>query len=127
MGNISSGMEAICKDIVNSQEDRKKSLHDVKKDVKDLRKSPALDIIEILQKKNMDISYFDPLIPYLKINHINLKSIDLSIGNLNKFHCVVIVTDHSAVDYDFILRNSKLIFDTRNVYKDCKNSKVIKL
>jgi UDP-N-acetyl-D-glucosamine dehydrogenase len=98
-----------------------------KKDIKDLRKSPSLDIIDVLQKRNAKVSYFDPLIPYLKINHINLKSIDLSIRNLNKFHCIVIATDHSNVDYDFILKNSKLIFDTRNVYKVSKKSKVIKL
>ncbi len=98
-----------------------------KKDIKDLRKSPSLDIIDILLKRNVKVSYFDPLIPYLKINHINLKSIDLSIKNLNKFHCIVIATDHSTLDCDFILKNSKLIFDTRNVYKGLKNSKVIKL
>ena len=98
-----------------------------KKDIKDLRKSPSLDIIDVLQKRNVKVSYFDPLVPYLKINHINLKSIDLSIKNLNKFHCVVIATDHSTLDYDFILKNSKLIFDTRNVYNGFKNGKVIKL
>jgi len=98
-----------------------------KKDIKDLRKSPSLDIIDALQKINVKVSYFDPLVPYLKINHINLKSIDLSIKNLNKFHCVVIATDHSNIDYDFILKNSKLIFDTRNVYNGFKNGKVIKL
>ena len=98
-----------------------------KKDIKDLRKSPSLDIIDVLQKRNVKVSYFDPLIPYLKINHINLKSIDLSIKNLNKFHCIVIATDHSTLDYDFILKNSKLIFDTRNAYRNFKNNKIIKL
>ncbi|MEW6170958.1 MAG: nucleotide sugar dehydrogenase, partial [Candidatus Omnitrophota bacterium] len=49
-----------------------------KKDVKDLRKSPALDIIEILQKNKINVAYYDPLIPYLKLNHIDLKSINLN-------------------------------------------------
>lgn len=98
-----------------------------KKDVKDLRKSPALDIIEALQKKKVEVSYCDPLIPYLKLNRINLKSISLKKEKLNKFDCVVIATDHSSVDYGFILRNSRLIFDTRNVYKSIKNNKIIKL
>jgi UDP-N-acetyl-D-glucosamine dehydrogenase len=98
-----------------------------KKDVKDLRKSPALDIIEDLQKKNSSVSYYDPLIPYLKLNHINLKSIELKRKRLAGFDCVVIATNHSDVDYDFILKNSKLIFDTRCVYKGSKDKKVVRL
>jgi len=99
-----------------------------KKDIKDLRKSPALDIIDIFQKRNISVSYYDPLIPYLKLNHlINFKSIDLNKNNLSRFDCVVIATDHSTLDYDFILKNSKLILDTRNVYRAIKANKVIKL
>jgi UDP-N-acetyl-D-glucosamine dehydrogenase len=96
-----------------------------KKDVKDLRKSPALDIIEILQKRNVSVSYYDPLIPYLRLNHIDLKSIELKKAKLVNFDCVVITTDHSNLDYDFILKNSRLIFDTRCVYKGSKDRKVI--
>lgn len=98
-----------------------------KKDVKDLRKSPALDIIENFQKRNISVSYYDPLIPYLKLNHFNLKSIDFNRENLSKFDCVVIATDHSSVDYGFILKNSKLIFDARNVYRGINSKKLIKL
>lgn len=96
-----------------------------KKDVKDLRKSPALDIIEILRKRNVSVSYYDPLIPYLELNHINLKSIQLKRRQLANFDCVVIATDHSDVDYDFILKNSRLIFDTRCIYKGSKDKKVV--
>lgn len=98
-----------------------------KKDVKDLRKSPALDIIECFQKKNIGVSYYDPLIPYLKLNHLNLKSVNLKKAELNKFDCVVIATDHSSLDYGFILENSNLIFDTRNVYRGLNANKVVKL
>ncbi len=99
-----------------------------KKDIKDLRKSPAIDIIDIFQKKGIPVSYYDPLIPYLKLNHIiNLKGIDLTQQELRKFTCVVIATDHSSLDYDFILKNSRLIFDTRNVYRNLNCAKVIKL
>lgn len=98
-----------------------------KKDVKDLRKSPALDIIEILQKRKVSVAYYDPLIPYLKLNHIDLRSVDLNKDNLNKFDCILIATDHSAVDYGFILKNAKLIFDTRNVYKGVCDKKIVKL
>lgn len=98
-----------------------------KKDIRDLRKSPALEIIEILQKRKAGVSYYDPLIPYLKLNHINLKSLNLNKKNLGRFDCAVIVADHTGVDYRFILKNSKLIFDTRNVYKNIKNRKIFKL
>lgn len=98
-----------------------------KRDVKDLRKSPPLDIIDILKDKCSEVFYYDPLIPYLKFNHTNLKSINFDKVTLAKFDCVIIATDHTCVDYSFILKNSKLIFDTRNVYKEIKNSKIFKL
>jgi len=88
-----------------------------KKDVKDLRESPALDIIDILQSRKIKVDYFDPFIFYLNIKNINLKRISLTKANLRKYDCVILVTDHSDVDYKFIQRNSQFIFDTRNVYK----------
>jgi UDP-N-acetyl-D-glucosamine dehydrogenase len=98
-----------------------------KKDVKDLRKSPAIDIIEILQKNKYRVSYHDPLIPYLRFNRIDLKSLELNKNNLGRFDCAVIVTDHSSFDYGLILKHSRLIFDTRNIYKGIKERKVIRL
>lgn len=98
-----------------------------KKDIKDLRKSPSIDIINILQRKKIKVSYFDPLIPYLRLSHIDLRSITLKKSTLSGFDCVVIATDHSQVNYDFILKNSKLIFDLRNVYKGCRDRKVVLL
>jgi len=93
-----------------------------KKDVKDLRESPALDIIEELRKRKAKVDYSDPLIPHLKINGIDLKSIFLSCSKLQKYDCVAIITNHSKVNYDFLRRNAKLIFDTRNVYKKDYNN-----
>ena len=98
-----------------------------KKDIKDLRKSPSLDILEILKRENAHFSYHDPLIPYLKFSGLDLKSLPLTQANLNKFDCVVIATDHSKLDYKLILENAKMIFDARNVYKGKVNRKVIKL
>ncbi len=97
-----------------------------KKDVKDLRKSPSLRLIEILQEKKSQVSYFDPYIPYLSINGIHLKSVQLDKGTLKKFDCVVIATDHSRVNYQIILQNSRRIFDIRNVYQGKTNEKVEK-
>ncbi len=98
-----------------------------KKDIKDLRKSPSLDIIDVLQKKGISVSYYDPLIPYLKLNHFNLTSIQLKKEELAKFDCVIIATDHSSIDYKFLLKESRLIFDARNVYKGIDSRKVVKL
>lgn len=91
-----------------------------KKDVKDLRESPALEIIDLLIKKGALVSYYDPYLPYLKIHDINLKGIKFNKDSFGDSDCVVIVTDHSSVNYGFIAENSDLIVDTRNVYKDSK-------
>jgi UDP-N-acetyl-D-glucosamine dehydrogenase len=88
-----------------------------KKDVKDLRESPALDIIKKLQKRKTKVNYHDPLISYLKIDGINLKSVSITIKNLKQYDCIVLITDHKGVDYQKTRKNAKLIFDTRNVYK----------
>jgi len=98
-----------------------------KRNIKDLRKSPGIDIIYGLHKKGALVSYFDPLIPYLKINGIDLRSVELKVENLGKFDCVVIAADHGGIDYELILRESKLIFDTRNVYKGRNDKKIILL
>jgi len=98
-----------------------------KKDIKDLRKSPSIDIITILMKNGAKASYHDPLIPFLKISHINLKSVELTRAALRRFDCVVIAADHSCLDYGLILKSSNLIFDTRNVYKGNRERKVVRL
>lgn len=100
-----------------------------KKDVKDLRESPAIEIINLLQSEKASVSYYDPYLPYLKIDSIDLKGIKFKSSNFRAQDCVVIVTDHSQVDYEFILKHSPLIVDTRHVYKHIKGKrdKVVKL
>jgi len=99
-----------------------------KKDVKDLRESPAIEIVDMFMKKGADVSYYDPLFPYLKINGINLKCAKFSKDTFKSADCVVIVTDHTKVDYGFIAENSKLIVDTRNILKNVEvRSNIIKL
>jgi len=88
-----------------------------KKDVKDLRESPALDIIEELKKRRAKLHFFDPLIPYLKIGNINLRRVNLIKRNIQRYDCLIIATDHSGVNYAMLQREARLIFDTRNVYK----------
>jgi len=98
-----------------------------KKDIKDLRQSPSIDLIKNLQTKGHLVSYYDPLIHYLKIKDINLKSVIITKNNLIRFDCVVIATDHSKIDYKFLLNNAQLIFDTRNVYQGVSKEKVVRL
>ncbi len=98
-----------------------------KKDVKDLRKSPSLRLIELLQHAKCAVDYFDPIISFLKINSLHLQSVDLAKRKLSYYDCVIIATDHTSVDYPRFLKESRMIFDTRNVYKGVKDKKVFKL
>jgi UDP-N-acetyl-D-glucosamine dehydrogenase len=97
-----------------------------KKDVKDLRKSPSIRLLELLRKQTR-VDYYDPLIPYLKLDGLDLKSIDLTPAKLKGYDVVVVAVDHSAVNYDLIFKNARLIFDTRNIYKDRTDKRVVKL
>ncbi len=97
-----------------------------KKDVKDLRKSPSLSLIELLQKQTK-VDYYDPLIPYLKLGGLDLKAIALTAANIKKYDVVVVAVDHSAVNYELVFKNAQLIFDTRNIYRNKSEGKVVKL
>lgn len=92
-----------------------------KKDVQDLRESPVFEIIEILNKHEAKTAYYDPYFPYFKVDRVDLKCVKFDKKILRSFDCVVVVTDHSNVDYQFMAKNSKLIIDTRNALKDVKN------
>lgn len=98
-----------------------------KKDVKDLRKSPALTLIELFQHSKAAVDYADPIIPYLKIGQINLKAVKLTPAAIARYDCVVIATDHTKVNYDAIRRHARLIYDTRNVYANFNDKKIIRL
>ncbi len=100
-----------------------------KKDVKDLRESPAIGIINLLQKRGASISYHDPYFPFLKINSIDMKPIKLNGSNLKKYDCALVMTDHSNVDYKFLADNLKLIFDTRDIFSrlGIRSRSIIKL
>jgi len=95
-----------------------------KKDVKDLRRSPAINFIEIAKKKGYGVSYFDPLIPYLEMGSLHLKSIRLSRKFIKQFDCVVVAVAHTNVNYRMILESAQYIFDACNAYQGKKNSKI---
>jgi len=100
-----------------------------KKDVKDLRESPAIEIIKLLQKKGAKVSYHDPYFPYLEINGINMKPEGIDRKNLRQFDCVLIAAEHADVDYRFLARHSRLIYDTRNIFgrSGIKAGNIVKL
>lgn len=97
-----------------------------KKDVKDLRKSPAIRLVELLAKETR-VDYYDPFIPYLKINDLDLQGIELTPANVKSYDVVVVAVDHSKVNYDLIFKSARRIFDTRNVYRDKTDKMVVKL
>ena len=92
-----------------------------KKGIDDYRESPAIEIAKILKKKNCKVYFHDPYIKEIYGSEKNYftrsKSIKITPKNLRSFSSSVIVTDHDELNYDLIRKNSKLIFDSRNVYK----------
>ena len=88
-----------------------------KKDIDDMRESPALSIRKLLKFKGANVSYHDP---YVK-NIDEEKSLELNVKNIKNQDAIVITTDHSNVDYELIGKHAKLIIDTRNVMTNIKN------
>jgi UDP-N-acetyl-D-glucosamine dehydrogenase len=95
-----------------------------KRDVDDTRHSPALKVMELLlQDDAKNISYNDPHVPSVEINSLRFESIPITKALLSSTDCVVITTDHSSYDYNFIAKNSKLIIDTRNAMRGVGDGK----
>jgi UDP-N-acetyl-D-glucosamine dehydrogenase len=92
-----------------------------KKDVADMRESPALKVIELLHAKGANVSYHDPFIPVLEVETagepLHFTSDDLTPERVRRADCVVVVTDHTRVDWEMLARESSLIVDTRNALK----------
>lgn len=98
-----------------------------KKNIDDMRESPAVEIMELLAKQQAVLDYHDPYIPifpFMRKHHFNLKSVELTKEKIATYDCVVITTDHDAVDYALVLENAKLIVDARGKYRKVKNAKI---
>ena len=98
-----------------------------KRDVDDLRESPSLTIIELLQRAGAEVAYNDPF--FAEIGHgrkyaLNLRSTPLS--EVGAFDCVVIATDHSEYEMEAIVRDARLVIDSRNATKDIDSSKIVR-
>ena len=99
-----------------------------KKDVDDPRESPGLKIISLLQSKGAKVAYYDPHISHLRggrnFPDLDLKSVELTGENLSKADCVLLVTDHSALDYAWVASQARLIVDTRNAFAGQKGAPI---
>lgn len=97
-----------------------------KKDINDLRESPAMKVAELLLKKGADIIYHDPFISSAKISAKEYYSQELTPDLIQKSDLVLVTTNHSNIDYEMISGNAKLIYDSRNAVKD-KYDNIFKL
>ncbi len=88
-----------------------------KKDVDDIRESPSIELIHLLQHRGAKVDYNDPHVPRThkgREHDLGMKSVPLTPANLKKYDAVLISTDHSSYDYDAIVQHSRLVVDTRN-------------
>ena len=100
-----------------------------KKDIDDLRESPSLKLIELLQKHGALVHYNDDYvtsIPKLRKYSFNKKSVKITPSNLKKYDLILLSTDHSYYDYGMILKNSRIVIDTRNGFGKLKSKKIYK-
>ncbi len=99
-----------------------------KKDIDDQRESPSLKIIDLLQKRRVKVWYNDPYVPessgHREYPGMALKSVPLTARKLKGVDAVIIATDHSSYDYPWIVRNAKLVIDTRNAVKRARKNVV---
>jgi UDP-N-acetyl-D-glucosamine dehydrogenase len=138
-GDINSHMpEYVVERVNRALNEKKKSLKGskilvlgvaYKRDIRDVRESPALDVIKLLQNGGAKVSYNDPHVPSIRMDDYVMKSAELTPDLLQKADCTVIVTDHTTYDYNWIAQNSQLIMDTRNATKNVKGNqkKIVKL
>jgi UDP-N-acetyl-D-glucosamine dehydrogenase len=128
-GEINRSMpEWVISKIIDSLNDRSKSIKGsnalvlgiaYKKNIDDMRESPSVKLMELLQQKGAIISYSDPHVPvFPKIRKysFDLKSVQLTANNIVNYDFILLATDHDAFDYDLIKKYAKLIIDTRGVY-----------
>ena len=98
-----------------------------KRDIEDVRESPSLDILRLLQHKGADVSYHDPYVPELREDGQEMRSVQLTEDVLASSDCVVITTDHQVVDYAFVVQHAVLVVDTRNATRSATGANVVGL
>lgn len=104
-----------------------------KKDVADLRESPALEVMRLLQQKGAEVTFHDPHCPVIEadgftpLDGLPMHSVELTADTLGTADAIVIVTDHSSIDYDFVATHARLVVDTRGVMRGRTGARVIGL
>jgi len=92
-----------------------------KRDIDDMRESPALDVMGLLHGKGANVAYADPFVPEVHgrewSGRFDIKAVDVTRGSIGRYDCVVIITDHKAFDYDAIVAEADVVVDTRNAIK----------
>jgi UDP-N-acetyl-D-glucosamine dehydrogenase len=96
-----------------------------KRDIEDMRESPALDVMLMLKRMGARLSYSDPHVPVLQLDGIDLRS--LPEESAKEADCVVVITDHSCFNYRALADNARLIVDTRNALKGIRSEKIVRL
>jgi len=135
-GEVNSEMpEYVCRRVADALNERERSVKgsqilvlgvSYKRDVDDVRESPALDILRILEKRGALVGYNDPGVPRLELDGVALSSRDLHPA-VAEADLVVIVTDHSSYDYPAIVEAARVVVDTRNATKGISSPKILKI
>ena len=133
---INAGMpEYLVERLVEALNDRERSLRGsrihilgaaYKKDIEDVRESPAIDFIRILQSKGANVTYTDSWVPTLEHEGIDLKSVDAGPAT-DAADAVVIITDHSKVPYADLVKRAKLVLDARNATRGIDAPNIVRL
>ena len=97
-----------------------------KRDIDDPRESPALDVMHLLKKRGARVTYSDPYILKVRVDEGEIESTDEGTQRQNA-DCVVIITDHALFDYDALVKEARLVVDTRNALKNFKSEKIVRL
>jgi UDP-N-acetyl-D-glucosamine dehydrogenase len=100
-----------------------------KRNVADVRNSSALQLMELMRARGLDVAYHDPLVPRLSLGDSELASVPIEPAVLARANCVVIHTDHPSIDLELVLGHARLVFDTRNATRGAKHgrAKVVRL
>jgi UDP-N-acetyl-D-glucosamine dehydrogenase len=96
-----------------------------KRDIDDMRESPALDVLLLLERRGAKLSYSDPHVPVLRLDGLHLEASPEAAAA--EADCVVVITDHTAFDYQGLVERSQLIVDTRNALKGTVSDKIVRL
>jgi UDP-N-acetyl-D-glucosamine dehydrogenase len=135
-GEVNSDMpEYVCRRVADALNEREKSVKGsrilvlgvtYKRDIDDVRESPALDILRLLEKRGARVGYNDPHVPELAVDSVSLRSQDLYPA-VEEADLVVITTDHGSYDYPRIVERARLVLDTRNATRGIASPKILKI